>query len=300
MKDLVRKLRKYEIQIRKAIDAQMQGDFKSVFKSSGLEFDDVRAYQYGDDVRSIDWNVTAKGHGTFIKTYREEKEQNVFLLLDVSSSHALGVSGAQKMDIGKEIAGILALAALKQGSQLGMICFSDAKEIYLKPGKGNQHAYSLIKALAHLAPQSSGTNIGAGIRLALNVVKRKSIMILISDFIDLNYERELTMLAKKHDLIVLQLLDKREISFPKLGIVPLLDKETGKTIWMNTSSAAFRERYLQPYVQNQEKLIKICRQYQADFLPIYVERDYVPQLINLFRARNKIMKRSAWVKNATL
>ncbi|RNI27477.1 DUF58 domain-containing protein [Rufibacter immobilis] len=293
MNDLVRKLRKYEIQIRKAIDAQMQGDFKSVFKSSGLEFDDVRAYQYGDDVRAIDWNVTAKGHGTFVKTYREEKEQNVFLLLDVSGSHALGAPGAQKMDIGKEIGGILALSALKQGSQLGMICFSDGKERYLKPGKGNEHAYSLIKTLAQLQPQSLKTNIGAGIKLCLNVVKRKSIIILISDFIDLNYERELVMLAKKHDLIVLQLMDKREIDFPRLGIVPLLDKETGKTIWINTSSKDFRQKYLLPYAQNQERLSKICRQYQADFLPIYVEQDYVPQLVNLFRARNKIFKRSA-------
>ncbi|WP_192820742.1 DUF58 domain-containing protein [Rufibacter sp. LB8] len=293
MKDLVRKLRKYEIQIRKAIDAQMQGDFKSVFKSSGLEFDDVRAYQYGDDVRSIDWNVTAKGHGTFVKTYREEKEQNVFILLDVSGSQALGTPGSQKMDIGKEISGILALASIKQGSQLGMICFSDGKERYLRPGKGNDHAYALIKALAELQPVSNKTHIGAGIKLALNVVKRKSIIILISDFIDLDYERELIMLAKKHDLIVLQLMDRRETTFPSLGIVPLLDKETGKTIWINTSSSAFKEKYLLPYAQNQEKLAKLCRQYQADFLPIYVEQDYVPQLVNLFRARNKIMKRSA-------
>ncbi|MBA9077475.1 MULTISPECIES: DUF58 domain-containing protein [Rufibacter] len=293
MKDLVRKLRKYEIQIRKAIDSQMQGDFKSVFKSSGLEFDDVRAYQYGDDVRSIDWNVTAKGHGTFVKTYREEKEQNVFLLLDVSGSQALGIPGGQKIDIGKEISGILALAALKQGSQLGMICFSDVKERYIKPGKGNEHAYSLIKALAELQPQSTKTDIGAGIRLALNVVKRKSIIILISDFIDNNYDRELTMLAKKHDLVVLQLMDKRETSFPGLGIVPLLDKETGKTIWINTSSKAFREKYLVPYAQNQEKLARLCRQYQADFLPIYVDQEYTLQLVQLFRARNKIMKRSA-------
>ncbi|GAB2537919.1 DUF58 domain-containing protein [Rufibacter soli] len=293
MRDLVKKLRKYEIQIRKAIDGQMQGDFKSVFKSSGLEFDDVRAYQYGDDVRSIDWNVSAKGHGTFVKTYREEKEQNVFLLLDVSGSQCLGQPGAQKMDLGKEIGGILALSALQQGSQLGMICFSDGKEQYLKPGKGNVHAYSLIKTLSRLEPQSTKTNIGAGIKLALNVVKRKSIIILISDFIDLHYERELIMLAKKHDLIVLQLMDKRETGFPKLGIIPLLDKESGKTMWINTSSQAFRERYLLPYAQNQEKLIKICRQYQADFLPIYVEQDYVPQLVNLFRARNKSMKRGA-------
>ena len=163
MKDLIKKLQKYEIRIRKAINDQMQGDFHSVFKGTGLEFDDVRAYQYGDDVRSIDWNVSAKGHGVFVKTYKEEKEQSVFLILDVSASQSIGIKGRQKLDVGKEICGVLALAAARQTSQIGMLCVSDQKEKYIKPGRGTDHAYNLIKALFELQPASDRTDLAGGI-----------------------------------------------------------------------------------------------------------------------------------------
>lgn len=290
MKELIRKLQKYEIMIRKAIHTQMQGDYQSVFKGTGLEFDDVRSYQYGDDVRSIDWNVTAKGHGTFVKTYKEEKEQSVFLILDVSASQAIGTVGLQKIDIGKEICGILSLAAARQSSQVGLVCISDQREKYIRPGKGIEHAYGIIKSVFDLTPRSAKTNISAGIKMALNIIKRRSIILLISDFIDLNYEKELVMLARKHDLIVIQLLDRREKEFPGLGIVPLLDKETGKTFWINTSSQDFRQKYLGQYADNQERLARLCRKNKADFLPIFTDRDYVPQLMNLFKLRNKVRK----------
>lgn len=290
MKELVKKLQKYEIRIRKAINDQMQGDFHSVFKGTGLEFDDVRAYQYGDDVRSIDWNVSAKGHGVFVKTYKEEKEQSVFLILDVSASQEIGTSGQQKIDVGKEICGVLALAAARQSSQIGMVCISDQKEKYIKPGRGTEHAYSLIKALFELKPASLKTNLAAGIKMALGLMKRRSLILLISDFIDENYEREMSMLARKHDLIVIQLIDKREKEFPAMGIVPLLDSETGKTIWVNTSSEEFRKSYVATYADNQEKIAKICRKNKANYLSIYTTEDYVLQLVNLFRLRNKIRK----------
>ena len=140
MKELLKKLRKYEIQIRRALNSQMQGDFRSIFKGSGLEFDDVRSYQYGDDVRSINWNVTAKGHGTYVKTFREEKEQIVYFILDISASQEIGSQGRQKMDIGKEICGILAVSAIKESSQVGLLCYTDQKEKFIKPGKGANHA----------------------------------------------------------------------------------------------------------------------------------------------------------------
>jgi uncharacterized protein (DUF58 family) len=290
MKNLVKKLQKYEIRIRKAINDQMQGDFHSVFKGTGLEFDDVRAYQYGDDVRSIDWNVSAKGHGVFVKTYKEEKEQSVFLILDVSASQAIGTSGQQKMDVGKEICGVLALAAARQTSQIGMLCISDQKEKYIKPGRGTDHAYNLIKALFELNPASDRTDLAAGIKMALGMIKRRSLILLISDFIDQDYEREMSMLARKHDLIVIQLIDKRETEFPEMGIIPLLDKESGKTLWVNTSSQEFQQTYLKTYTNNQEKIAKICRKNKANYLTIYTNEDYVLQLVNLFRLRNKIKK----------
>ncbi len=293
MKELVKKLRKYEIRIRKAITTQMQGDFHSVFKGSGLEFDDVRAYQYGDDVRSIDWNVSAKGHGTFVKTYREEKEQSVFLMLDVSASQAIGTGEQQKIDVGKEICGVLALSAARQQSQIGIICFSDQKEKYIKPAKGIQQAYSIIKALSELEPKSPKTNLAAGMRLTLDIIKRRSIILLLSDFIDVNYEKELAMLARRHDLIVLHLQDIREHHLPAMGIVPVLDKETGRTIWLNTSGEEFQKRYLAQYTQNKENLMRLCQKYQANYLTIETNEDYVPQLVNLFRLRNLSTKKSA-------
>jgi len=288
MKELLQKLQKYEIRIRKAINDQMQGDFHSVFKGTGLEFDDVRSYQYGDDVRSIDWNVSAKGHGVFVKTYKEEKEQSVFLILDVSASQAIGATGQQKIDVGKEICGVLALSAARQTSQIGMVCISDQKEKYIRPGRGTNHAYNIIKALLELNTASDKTDLAGGIKLALGMIKRRSLILLISDFIDQNYEREMSMLAQKHDLIVVQLVDKRETDFPAMGIIPLLDKESGKTIWVNTSSAEFKVTFLSTYALNQEKIAKICRKYKANFLTIYTDEDYVPQLVNLFRLRHRI------------
>ncbi|PRY15454.1 uncharacterized protein DUF58 [Pontibacter ummariensis] len=293
MKELVKKLRKYEIRIRKAITTQMQGDFHSVFKGTGLEFDDVRAYQYGDDVRSIDWNVSAKGHGTFVKTYREEKEQSVFLMLDVSGSQNIGTGDQQKLDVGKEICGVLALSAARQQSQIGMICISEQKEKYIQPAKGIQQAYAIIKALNELEPKSTRTNLAAGIKLTLDIIKRRSIILLLSDFIDVNYEKELAMLAKRHDLIVLHLQDLREHTLPSMGIVPVLDKETGRTIWLNTSGQEFKKRYLSQYQENKEQLMRLCQKYQANYLAIQTNEDYVPQLVNLFRLRNKSTKKSA-------
>ncbi|MBO3269056.1 DUF58 domain-containing protein [Hymenobacter sp. NBH84] len=284
---LVRRLRQMEIRILKTADAQLQGDFSSVFKGTGLEFDDVRLYQYGDEVRAIDWAVSSKGHGTFVKTYKEEREQSVLLLLDVSASQQVGAQGRRKLDVGRDICGLLALAAARQEAQLGIFAFSDQKELFLSPGKGIRHAYALIKRLFDLEPRSRQTNVAEGIKQALGLLKRRSIVLLISDFIDTNYERELTMLARKHDLIVVQLLDQREREFPPLGIIPLLDQETGRTVWTNTSSAAFRARYRATYEQTREQIGQICRRHRTEFLSIATDSDFVPQLVSLFRRRNQ-------------
>ncbi len=290
MRALVKKLRNYQIQIRKAINNQMQGDFHSVFKGSGLEFDDVRAYQWGDDVRSINWNVTAKGHGTFVKTFKEEKEQLVFFLIDVSASQDIGNPGQQKIDIAREIAGVLSLSAVAQQSQVGLICFSDIKEKYIKPGKGEKHAFRLISDLFGLKPKSLKTDISKTILYALNLIKRKSVVIMISDFIDDGYEHNMRGLASKHDLVVIHISDKRETQLPRLGIVPLLDKESKKTIWTNTSSPLFRRHLRDTFEGNATKLEQFCRKHQANYVNIYTDEDYVPKLIKLFRVRNKSRK----------
>ncbi|OHX67128.1 DUF58 domain-containing protein [Flammeovirga pacifica] len=286
MKELLKKLRKYEIRIRKAINSHMQGDFHSVFKGSGLEFDDVRLYQYGDDIRHIDWNVSAKGHGTFVKTFKEEKEQNVFFVVDVSASQDIGKPTRKKIDVTKEIASVLAMSALKEASSVGLLCFSDDKERYVKPNKGNKHAYQLIGELFRLKPKSPKTNINKALGQTLSMIKRKSIIIVISDFVDENYERHLKALCRKHDLVVIHVGDDRETSFPRIGIAPLFDKEAGKTIWVNTSSKQFREKLDKFYAQNRLELSDLVRRNGGNYTFINAQEDYVPKLVQLFKVRN--------------
>ena len=290
MRELIKKLRKYQIKIRKAINNQMQGDFHSVFKGSGLEFDDVRAYQYGDDVRIIDWHVSAKGHGTFVKTFKEEKEQIVFFLVDVSASQEIGNPGRKKIDIAKEICGVLSLSAVQEQSQIGLVCFSDRKEKYIKPGKGERHAMQVISNLMRLEPTSTGTNLRKAILYTLNMLRKKSVVIFISDFIDENYERNLRGLARKHDLVVIHINDRQETDLPRLGIIPLVDKESNKTLWINTSSIGFRHKLHESFQGKKEMLEQFCRRNQANYVNIYTDEDYVPKLIKLFRVRNKSKK----------
>ena len=290
MKEFVNKLRKYEIRIRKAINSQMQGDFRSIFKGSGLEFDDVRTYQYGDDIRTIDWNVSAKGHGTFVKTFKEEKEQTVFFIMDVSGSQEIGVKGKQKLDIGKEICGVLSLTASREASQTGLICFSDQKEKYVKPGKGVKQAYEIIKALIDLKPLSYKTDLNKAVLYTLNILKRRSVVIFISDFIDDNYFHNLKGLARKHDLVMIRVTDKRETGLPKLGIVPVYDQETRETLWINTSFGKFRENFTSFAKNNYDKIEKFSKRNQINFISINTEEDFVPKLLRLFRVRNKTVK----------
>lgn len=287
MRELVKKLRNYQIRIRKAINSQMQGDFHSVFKGSGLEFDDVRSYQYGDDVRAIDWNVSAKGHGTFVKTFKEEKEQSVFFLLDVSASQEIGNPSQQKIDIAKEICGVLCLSAVMEQSLTGLICYSDQKEKYLKPGKGEKHAYLFISELIKLKPKSLRTDLSQALKATLALVKRKSVIIVVSDFIDEGYEHHLRALARKHDLIVIHINDKRETDLPKLGIIPLHDKETHKTIWVNTSSPLFRKNLKNTFASGKSDLEAFCNKIQANYVNVLTDEDYVLKLIRLFKVRNK-------------
>lgn len=290
MEHIISKLRKYEIQIRKALNSRMQGDFHSIFKGTGLEFDGVREYQYGDDPRTIDWNVSAKGNGTFVKTFKEEKEQTVYFLLDVSASQEIGKPGAQKMDIGKEICAVLTLSAIKEQNRVGLLCFSNQKEAYVKPGKGSKHGYAIIHDLYKLKPQSTKTSINQALKFSLERIKKRSVIIIVSDFIDEGYDKNLRTLAKRHDLVTIHLKDDRETTMPKLGIIPVYDKESRKTIWVNTSSAAFRKKLENRYTRGKGQLERFCRKNEINYLQINTKDHYVPQLIKLFKLRNKSLK----------
>jgi uncharacterized protein (DUF58 family) len=291
MRELVKKLRKYEIQIRKAINSQMQGDFYSVFKGTGIEFEDIRLYQYGDDIRAIDWRATAKYDHTFVKIYKETKEQSVYFLVDISASQQIGVPGKQKIDIGKEICGVLSLVALRESSQVGLISFSDVKEKFVKAAKGNKHAYEILAALYDHKPHSTKTNLNKAIIYALNAIKRRSVIIFISDFIDDGYMDNLKAMANKHDLVVLHISDKRETKIPSLGIVPIYDKENNSHKWVNTSSAFFRNSINKTYVEKAESLNRFCKKHQINYLDIDTDEDFVTKLIRLFKVRNQSLKR---------
>jgi len=287
MQEILKKIRQYEIKIRKEVTSRVSGDYRSVFKGSGLEFDDVRSYQYGDDVRTIDWNVSAKGHGTFVKTFKEEKEQNVFFILDVSSSQEIGSARKAKLEIGKEICAILALSAGRESSTVGLIGYSNIKEIFIRPDKGLPHIYHIIYKLFALQTKSAQTDLNACLQYSSSILKKRSIVILISDFIDEGYEKKLTAIASKHDLVVIHLSDPIEFNFPRLGIIPVVDKETRKTKWVNTSSKKFRATFSKSFNDRKTALKNLCISNNAAYLWLNTHEDYAPQLANLFKRRKK-------------
>ncbi len=287
VEDFLAKIRKYEIRIRKAVNTQMQGSFSSVFKGSGLEFADIREYQYGDDLRLVDWNNTAKGHGTYVKVFKEEKEQIVFFLLDVSASQDIGSTGQTKIDTAKELCAVLALSAIQEASHVGLCCYSDQKEKYIKPSNKLKNGYQIVVELFRLKPISVKTNLSKAILFTLNILKRKSLVFVISDFIDQDYQRHLKALARKHDLVVLHLYDQRETNIPQLGIIPIYEAENKRTVWINTSSSEFRDKMKETFTDNRQKLEQFCKELKADYMSIESKEDYVPQLIKLFKIRNK-------------
>lgn len=285
MDEFLTRLRHIEIRIRKAVNSQMRGSFRSVFKGTGLEFADLRTYQYGDDVRAIDWNVSSKGHGTFVKVFREEKDQTVFFVVDVSASQRVGPQERTKLDVTKEVCGVLAMSAIREASQVGLYCFSDQKEAYLKPANSFKSGYQLILRLFKLQPQSAKTNLSDALLFTLNMLKRRSVVILLSDFIDDQYEHSLKALARKHDLVVIHFYDQREVNLPPLGIIPVYDAETGRSNWVNTSSRTFRNQLQNTFNDNRIRLERLCKQYRANYLALDTKDDYVPKLVELFRVK---------------
>lgn len=277
--------------IRKVANNHLQGEYQSLFKGSGLEFDDLRPYQYGDDVRTIEWKVSAKGHGTFVKTFREDKEQSVYFLLDISGSQDIGQQGNKKIDKGKLIAGVLTLAAVYEGSQIGLISYTDQQEKLILPSKGSKQGVKIIRGIFDHKNKSLKTDLNGMFSFALNLIKKRSIIIVISDFIDQDYERSFRALAERHDLVAIQLTDPRESALPSLGIIPIYDKERGKTTWVNTAFGSFSKKISETFTIEREYLKEICKKNQINYLAIDTTQDIVSPLIDLFKYRNKRMKR---------
>ena len=286
MKEILKKVRKYEIEIRKYLNNSNQGDYNSIFKGSGIDFDDLRPYQYGDDHRSINWNISAKEDKIYTNTYKEDKEQSVFFLVDVSQSQHIGKE-ENKINISKEIASVLSISALNTNSQVGILCFSDQKELFIQSKKGASHGYRIIKNLYELKQKSKKTNISSMIKFFMNTVKKKSLVILISDFIDKDYDKNMRALAKKHDLVCLHIYDDYESNIPNLGIIELEEKENNFRKWVNTSSSSFKKLSDNLFISKPEELKKEMNSIGINYLKINSKENYVKNLIKLFKYRKK-------------
>ena len=284
--ELFKKVRKIEIKTRGLTNHIFSGQYHSAFKGRGMTFSEVREYQYGDDVRNIDWNVTARFHRPFVKIFEEEREMTVMLLIDISSSNDFGSSEATKRDITAEIAAVLAFSAIQNNDKVGVIFFSDRVEKFIPPKKGSSHILRIIREIVSFKPQYNGTDIGEGLKFLTSAIKKRTTAFLISDFMtSKSFEQEMRIAARKHDLISLRITDKRELILPKIGLLKFRDNETNKEFWVDTSTSSWNEAY-QKYVHNEtQRLNKIFANNGIDNTLIYTDEDYVKPLMQLFKRR---------------
>ncbi len=284
--ELFKKVRKIEIKTRGLSNHIFSGQYHSAFKGRGMTFSEVREYQYGDDIRNIDWNVTARFHRPFIKVFEEEREMTVMLLVDVSGSNDFGSIEATKRDIAAELAAVLAFSAIQNNDKVGVIFFSDQIEKFIPPKKGSSHILRIIREIVTFKPQHQGTNIGEGLKFLTSAIKKRTTAFLISDFVTSEpFEQEIRIAARKHDLISLRITDKRELIIPKIGLIKFHDNETGKDMWVDTSTSAWNEAY-QKYVQHATiSLNKTFANNGVDNTLIYTDEDYVKPLMQLFKKR---------------
>jgi uncharacterized protein (DUF58 family) len=284
-KALLKKVRKIEIKTRRLSDHVFGGEYHSTFKGRGMTFSEVRQYQFGDDVRAIDWNVTARYNEPFVKVFEEERELTLMLVVDVSGSKAFGTKTQFKRDFVTEIAATLAFSALQNNDKVGLILFSDQIELYIPPKKGRSHILRIIRELLEFEPQSTQTAIAAALEFLSSVQKKKAIVFLLSDFINEGYDKTLRIAAKKHDLTGIRIYDPMEEALPNLGMVPMVDAETGKMQWINTFSKKQRRAYRLRYALQVENFEALFKKNGAGQLSCSVEESYVKKLLGYFKSR---------------
>jgi|TARA_B100001105_G_scaffold102732_1_gene82385 uncharacterized protein (DUF58 family) len=284
-KELLKKVRKIEIKSRRLSDNLFGGEYLSTFKGRGMTFSEVRKYEFGDDIRSIDWNVTARYNEPFIKIFEEERELTVMLLVDVSGSEAFATKNKLKKEIITEIAATLAFSALKNNDKVGAILFSDKVELFIPPNKGKTRILRIIRELIEFTPNSIKTNIDSSLRFLLNVIQKKAIVFLLSDFIDDNYEKSLKLASKKFDLTGIRIYDIKETEIPKIGIVPIIDAESGKLEWVDTNSKKVRHNYKTNYDRNIKQFHSLFNKNGAGIIDCRVDESYVKKLLGYFKLR---------------
>jgi uncharacterized protein (DUF58 family) len=285
--ELLKRVRKIEIKTRGLSRHIFAGEYHSAFKGRGMAFSEVREYQYGDDFRSVDWNVTARFNHPYIKIFEEERELTVMLLLDISGSGEFGTQSRYKSTLITEIAALLSFSAIQNNDKVGVIMFSDRIERFIPPKKGRQHILKIIRELIDYSPDSRLTNLTIPLRYLVNVIKKRSIAFLISDFMDENFEEALKIAGKKHDLVGLQVYDLREKELPDVGLLKVKDAETGEFIWIDTSSTYVRNIYHNKYRKRQEDLNDLLMRVGVDYVSIAAHEDYVKPLMRLFKKRAK-------------
>ncbi len=286
-KELFKKIRRIEIRTKGLVNNVFGGEYHSAFKGRGIEFSEVRPYQIGDDIRSIDWNVSARTGETYVKVFEEEREQTLMLVVDVSGSEDFGSSTKFKREIAAEICGVIAFSAVSNNDKVGLLLVSDQIELFVPPKKGRKHVLRLLRDLFAHERQSSGTDLSVALNHVLHVINRRSIVLLISDFFDEGFVKPLRVVARRHDTIAVHLIDPREKELPPMGLVDLTDAETGETVVVDTSNRRARRLFAMHAGARQAATADLFKRIKMDYVPIQTDEGYVEPLIQFFRHRNK-------------
>lgn len=286
-KEILRKVRHIEIRTRGLVNDLFGGEYHSVFKGRGMTFSEVREYQPGDDIRLIDWNVTARSNEPYVKVFEEERELTVYLVVDISSSGMFGSTDKFKKDSGVEIAAVLGFSAIKNKDRVGLILFSNEIEKYIPPKKGRSHILRLIRELLYHKPQRPGTSLAFVLEFLQKVAKRRSVVFIISDFLDDDYLKQLRIITQKHDVIGIRIFDPAELDFPNIGHQKIHDPETGETFWIDTKKSKERDAYKQQVLQQFKAVKKECDQIQFDLIDIATNEDFVEPLMRFFKLRER-------------
>lgn len=284
--ELLKKVRKIEIKARGLTRDIFAGEYHSAFKGRGISFSEVREYQYGDDIRSIDWNVTARFNHPYVKVFEEERELTVMLLVDVSGSGNFGTRGSYKREQITEIAALLAFSAINNNDKIGVIFFSDKVEKFISPQKGRKHILRIIRELLDFSPESTRTSLNEPLRYLTNALKKRCTAFVISDFICPDFERSLQIASNKHDIVGLRINDIMEIKLPDIGLIYLNDPETGQNMWIDTSLKYVRQRYHENWLLERNKLDEVFKRCGVDNVSIFTGEDYVRPLMKLFKKRS--------------
>ncbi len=288
-KELLKQVKQIEIKTRNVVNEVFSGEYHSAFKGRGMEFAEVREYQIGDDIRSIDWNVTARSGSPFVKVFEEERELTVMLVVDMSGSLMFGSVDKTKQQIAAELSAILAFSAMKNNDKVGLILFTDRIEKFVPPKKGRSHGLRIIREILSFTPEGNATNIKAALEYLNHTIKRKSIAFLVSDFIDDGYEKILNIVGKKHDLIGVVLQDPRETNIPKSGLVKFKDAETGALRYIDTSNGNVRTQFNEMLQFQNAKRKSTFIKSRLDAIEINTSESYVKPLANFFRKREKML-----------